>query len=380
VVVPLLDLRREREALRGEIDAAVAETLAEMQLLAGRHVRALESELAEQLGIGHVVGVASGTAALLLGLDAVGVRRGDRVILPANAFVAALEAVLWLGAQPILVDTEADGFGPDLAQIEASLPARAVLVVHLYGAAYDLCALRASCDRVGAALVEDGSHATGARNNGRAVGSFGTVGCFSAGVVKNLAAYGDAGFLTTDDGDLAAHLRLTRHHGQAAKNVHSLLAFNHRLDEIQAAILRVKLRHLEVRNRRRRDIAARYTEAFAALPVGVPEVAPGEEPVFHQYVLRSDARDELRSYLAERGIGTGVHYPTPLHRQPVWEQRCGRHAPLPRAERLAARVLSLPVFPEMTDEEVDLVIDAVCDFHSRGARPPQSSAAPHVAP
>jgi len=378
VRVPLLDLRRERAALRGELDAAIATTLAEMRLLGGEQVRAFEAEMARHLGVAHVAGVASGTAALLLGLAAAGVAAGDRVILPANAFVAALEAVLWLGARPILVDAQADGFAPDVAQIEAALPARAVLVVHLYGAAYDLTPLRALCAHAGAALVEDGSHSPGARRGGRAVGSFGDVGCFSAGVVKNLAAYGDAGFVSTQSAAIDAHIRLLRHHGQVEKNLHSRLGFNHRLDELQAAVLRVKLRHLEARNQRRRAIAARYSDAFAALPVQVPEAAADEEPIFHQYVLRSDARDHLRTHLAARGIETGIHYPTPLHRQPVWEQRYGRHPALPRAEGLAKRILSLPIFPEMAEEEVARVIAATREFFARIRRRPATISTRHA--
>jgi dTDP-4-amino-4,6-dideoxygalactose transaminase len=296
-------------------------------------------------------------------LAALGVEAGDRVILPANAFIAALESIRLLGARPVLVDTETDGFGPDLAAVERALPAKAVVIVHLYGAPLDLRTLDELCRSTGAHLVEDGSHAHGASRAGRFVGSFGAVGCFSAGVVKNLGAYGDAGFITTSRKEVADKVALLRNHGRLGKRAHRLYGFNSRLDELQAAVLRIKLPHLAARNRRRREIAAFYDTRFAALDLRVSPVAEDEVPVYHQYVVRSHRRDQLAAHLKARGVETGIHYPTPLHRQDAWVRTYGSHPSLPRSEKLAGEILSLPVFPGLTDAEVEYVAQSVEAFH-----------------
>jgi dTDP-4-amino-4,6-dideoxygalactose transaminase len=367
--IPLLDLKREHAEIAGEIDAAWREALAGMQLLGGRAVQAFEREIAAYLGVAFARGVSSGTDALLLGMEAVGVGPGDRVILPANAFVAALEAVRHLGAEPVLVDTAPDGFAPDAEAIAAALPARAVLVVHLYGHAFDVAAIRAACDLHGAVLVEDGSHAHGARRDGRTVGSFGAVGCFSAGVVKNLGAYGDAGFIATSDPAVADAVDLLRHHGQRSKGNHARYGYNARLDELQAVVLRVKLRRLDARNRRRAEIAAYYRERFSGLDLRLPRQDADEIAVYHQYVLRSSRRDELQRHLDERGVQTGIHYPIPLHRQDAWIRAYGNGFSFPRAERLASEVLSIPVFPDLNDAEVEEVANAVRSFFIARPRP-----------
>jgi dTDP-4-amino-4,6-dideoxygalactose transaminase len=360
--IPLLDLTRDYGAIRAELEAAWGAALRDMQLLRGREVAAFEAEIAAYLGTAHARAVASGTDALRLVLTAIGVGPGHRVILPANAFVAALEAVHARAAVPVLVDVENDGFAPDPDAIAAALPATAVLVVHLYGGALPLAPLVTRCEQHGTLLVEDASHAHGARRAGRAAGTFGIAGCFSAGVVKNLGAYGDAGFVTTNDPHLAETITLLRHHGQARKNEHVWYGGNSRLDELQAVVLRVKLRHLERRNARRRAIAAFYHERFAPLGIRVPLPDADEVPVYHQYVIRTPVRDQLQAHLAARGIETGVHYPVPLHRQPAWLRVYGESPPLPRAERLAREILSLPVFPDLTDAEVERVAAAVTSF------------------
>ena len=360
--IPLLDLKREHAEIAAELETAWRETLAGMQLLGGQTVQAFEREIADYLGVPYARGVSSGTDALLLGMEAVGIEPGDRVILPANAFVAALEAVRHLDAAPILVDAAPDSFAPDEEAIAAALPARAVVVVHLYGHAFDVAAIRAACDRHGAALVEDGSHAHGARRAGRSVGSLGAVGCFSAGVVKNLGAYGDAGFVTTSDAAVADAVELLRHHGQRRKGDHARYGYNARLDELQAVVLRVKLRRLDARNRRRAAIAAYYRERFSGLDLRVPHEDADEIAVYHQYVLRSPRRDELQRHLEGRGVQTGIHYPLPLHRQDAWVRAYGRDFSFPRAERLASEILSIPVFPDLTDAETEDVANAVRSF------------------
>jgi dTDP-4-amino-4,6-dideoxygalactose transaminase len=377
--IPLLDLSREHALIADEVQRAWAETMRDMHLLNGPQVAAFEREIAAYLGVAHARGTSSGTDALILALAALRIGAGDRVILPANVFIAALEAVHHVGARPVLVDAEADGFGPDREAIESALPARAVLVVHLYGAPLDLGQLGELCGRAGTHLVEDGSHAHGARRGGRFVGSVGTIGCFSAGVVKNLGAYGDAGFVTTDDAALASEIGRLQRHGQRAKNDHVRYGWNARLDELHAAVLRIKLRFLEPRNQRRRDIAAFYGERLAPLGLRVPGGGADEHAVYHQYVVRTEQRDALQAHLASRGIETGIHYPVPLHRQLAWTRAYGATGSFPRAERLAHEVLSLPVFPDLTDAEVETVADAVASFF-RGAalRPPRPPAADAV--
>jgi len=369
MAIPLLDLTREHAAIREEVQQAWSATLASMHLLKGDNVAAFEREIAAYVGTPFACGVASGTDALLLGVLGLGIGAGDEVIIHANAFTAAVEAVHHAGAQPVLVDVEADGLGPDADGVACAITPRtkAILVVHLYGSPLQLAPIDALAASHRLAIIEDGSHAHGAARDGRKVGTLGRVGCFSAGVVKNLGAYGDAGFVTTADAALQARLRLLQTHGQEKKNHHVLYGFNCRLDELQAAVLRIKLRYLEARNQRRRAIAAYYGERFAALDVRVPREHAGEVHVYHQYVIRTPHRDRLQAYLSAAGIETGIHYPVPLHRQPAWLRRYGESPSLRRAEQLAQEILSLPVFPDLTDAEVERVADGVCAFfHHHG--------------
>jgi dTDP-4-amino-4,6-dideoxygalactose transaminase len=364
MAIPLLDLKREYASIKDEVQDALAATLATMHLLKGENVTAFEREVAAYIGTAHASGVASGTDALLLAVLGLGLGAGDEVIIHTNAFAADLEAVHHAGAQPVLVDVEADGLGPDADAVARAITPRtkAILAVHLYGSPLQLDAVEAISRQHNLALIEDCSHAHGASRAGRRVGSVGRAGCFSCGVVKNLGAYGDAGFVTTSDAELLTRLRLLQTHGQEKKNHHVLYGFNSRLDEMQAAVLRVKLRHLDARNRRRRQIAAYYGERFGAFDVRVPRERPGEVHVYHQYVIRTPQRERLRTHLQAAGVESGVHYPVPLHRQPSWLRRYGESGPFPRAERLTDEILSLPVFPDLSDGEVDHVVGAVSSF------------------
>ena len=334
--VPLMDLRREYYAFRDELLAAFERVLGRMQLIGGEEVRAFESEMAAYLGVRHVRGVASGTDALWLAVAAAGIGAGDEVLVQANAFIAAVEALQRVGARPVPVDIRLDDLGPDPEDVAARLSprTRGLLVVHLYGLPVDPRPLLALAHEQPLVVVEDCSHAHGATLDGRRVGSFGAAGAFSLGVVKNLAAYGDAGMVATDDGELADRVRLFGNHGQAKKNEHALFGTNSRLDELQAAMLRVKLRVLDARNRRRAEIAYYYSERLHGLVVTPPE-DPSRSAVYHQYVVRTPQRDALRAYLAERDIETGIHYPVPIHRQPAWLRTFGEGPALPRAEQAA---------------------------------------------
>jgi dTDP-4-amino-4,6-dideoxygalactose transaminase len=362
--IPLLDLKREHASIAKEVQEAWAATLATMHLLNGENVAAFEREIAAYTGTPYAHGVASGTDALLLSVIGLGLGTGDEVIIQANAFAAAVEAVHHAGARPVLVDVEADGLGPDLDAVEQAITprTRAMIIVHLYGSPLPMTSILESVARHNLLLVEDCSHAHGAGRDGRKVGTFGSAGCFSSGVVKNLGAYGDAGFITTADPDLHARLRVLGTHGQQQKNRHVLYGFNSRLDELQAALLRVKLRYLDTRNHRRAEIAAYYSSRFAALDLRMPRPQPGEVHVYHQYVIRTTQRERLQAHLKAAGIETGIHYPVPLHRHPAWLRSYGESPALPRAERLAQEILSLPVFPDLTDAEVEQVADAVVGF------------------
>lgn len=364
--VPLIDLTREYRAHRQELLAACERVLTRMHLLGGDEVRAFESEMAAFLGVRHVRGVASGTDALILSVLAAGLRPGDEVILQANAFVAAVEALHRAGVRPVPVDIRLDDLGPDPDEVAARIGprTRGLLVVHLYGLPVDLRPLLPLVRERGLALIEDCSHAHGATLDGRRVGSFGLAGAFSLGVVKNLAAYGDAGLVSSDDDALAERVRFLGTHGQVKKNEHAFYGTNSRLDELHAAMLRVKLRTLAARNARRAEIAAYYGERLGDLVV-VPPADPSRTHVYHQYVIRTPRRDALRAYLAECDVETGVHYPVPIHRQPAWREVFGEPPTLPRAEQVAREILSLPVQADLTDEEVERVADGVVSFLRR---------------
>jgi dTDP-4-amino-4,6-dideoxygalactose transaminase len=364
--VALLDLSREYRAYRRELLAACERVLERMQLLGGDEVRSFESEMAAYLGVRHVRGVASGTDALALAMLAAGLGPGDEVLLQANAFVAAVEAIHLTGARPVATDIRLDDLGPDPENLTGRIGprTRAIVVVHLHGLPVDVGPVLALARERGLLLIEDCSHAHGATFDGRRVGSFGVAGAFSLGVVKNLAAYGDAGLVSSDDPGLVERVKLLGTHGQARKNEHELYGTNSRLDELHAAMLRVKLRGLDARNARRAEIAVHYTARLRGLLVTPPDEAHRTH-VYHQYVVRTPARDALRAHLTAREIETGVHYPVPIHRQPAWMRVYGDTPPLPHAEQAAREMLSLPVHADLTDAEVERVADAVEGFFGR---------------
>jgi dTDP-4-amino-4,6-dideoxygalactose transaminase len=361
--VALMDLTREYRAHRTELMAACERVFERMHLLGGEEGRAFEGEMAAYLGVRCVRGVASGTDALLLAILAAGLKPGDEVLIQANAFVAAIEALHSAGVRAVPVDIRLDDLGPDPDDLATRITerTRGILVVHLYGLPVDLGPILALAYERSLTVIEDCSHAHGATLDGRRVGSFGAAGAFSLGVVKNLAAYGDAGLVSTDDPELAERVRLIGTHGQVKKNEHALYGTNSRLDEIHAAMLRVKLRRLDARNRRRAEIAAYYGDRLRGLVITPPD-DPTRRHVYHQYVIRTSWRDALRTHLAERDIDTGVHYPTPIHRQPAWLEAYGPSPAMPGAEQAASEILSIPVHADLTDAEVERVADAVVSF------------------
>lgn len=372
-MIPPVDPAGEYAALRDEIDAALRDVFASGQFIGGPQVAAFEDELAAFVGATHAVGVANGTDALEIALAACGVGDGDLVAVPAFTFAATVEAVVRAGATPLLVDIGEEDFAIDVAALAARLQRgpgiRAVLPVHLYGHPADMQALLALRRQHGFALVEDAAQAHGARctidGQPRRVGGIGDVTCFSFYPTKNLGAAGDAGAITTGDETIARAARLIANHGDVAKYEHTLAdGRNSRLDALQAAILRIKLRRLDEWNAARRRIAAAYDAGLAGAALRLPRQRPGAECVFHQYTVRVADRDRVQSELRGRGIVAGVHYPRAIHQQPGFA-RFAENDGYPVATRAAAEVLCLPIFPLMKEADTQAVIAALLDIVGR---------------
>jgi dTDP-4-amino-4,6-dideoxygalactose transaminase len=361
--VPQIDLRVGYLALKRELDEAVARVLDSGWYILGSEVAAFEAEFAAYIGVGHAVGVANGTDALALALSGLGVGAGDAVATVSHTAVATVAAIEMAGATPVLVDIDPLRFTLDadaLEQVMSARPIRAVVVVHLYGQSADIERIVAIARRFGAAVIEDCSQAHGATCAGRRLGRFGDVAAYSLYPTKNLGALGDGGIVATDDPALAERIAALRQYGWRERYVSEVAGVNSRLDEIQAAVLRVKLQHLEAHNGRRRAIAARYDRALADSGLQLPARAAGCEHVFHQYVIRSSRRTALQQRLRDAGIASNVHYPVPIHLQPAYRDRIATAAGgLPHTEAAAASVLSLPMYPQLADAQVDAVCDAV---------------------
>jgi dTDP-4-amino-4,6-dideoxygalactose transaminase len=358
--IPMVDLSAEYALLEAELLPAIESVLASGHYVQGPNVKAFEQEVAAYLGVRHAIGVASGTDALVLALRAAGVTTGDEVITTSFSFFATASAIAMTGATPVFVDIDPATYNLDPANVEAAITSRtrAVLPVHLYGQAADLQPLLATCARHGLRLIEDCAQAMGADYRGRKVGAWGQAACLSFYPSKNLGAFGDGGMVVTDDDAFAARVRLLAAHGSRSRYRHEVLGGNSRLDELQAAVLRVKLRHLDEFNRRRRDHARRYRQALAGLALQLPVEAGFGAHVYHQFTVASDARESIGAALARQGIASAVHYPLPLHRQPLW-QAAYAQLHLPRAEHAAQRVLSLPMSPLLAPERIDAVGRAV---------------------
>jgi dTDP-4-amino-4,6-dideoxygalactose transaminase len=372
--IPMLDLRAQFESIAPEIRAAVEGVLTAQQFVLGPQGEALEHEIAEACGTRHGVGLASGTEALELGLHACGVKAGDEVIVPAFTFIATGSAVSALGARPVFADIEPASFNLDPDQIEARITprTRAIVVVHLFGLAADMYPILAIGEKHGIPVVEDNAQSFGAAYQGRKTGSMGRLGCLSFYPSKNLGAYGDAGMIVTSDEKLAARLRSLRNHGQTGQYLSTERGWNSRLDELQAAILRVKLRHMADWTAARQAHARMYDTLLKDLPgIVLPRVPPGREHVYYLYTIRvtgaassapraNDRGDEVRSDLVQqrlkaRGVSSTVYYPVPLHLQPLYASLGGKPGELRVSERAAREVLSIPMYPELTREQVERV-------------------------
>ncbi len=358
--IPIADPAAEYRELAGEIDAAVRRVLASGRYILGPEGEALEAELAAYVGAPHAVGVASGTDALHLALRAAGIGPGDEVVVPAFTFIATAEAVSYTGARPVFADIDAATYCVHARTLEAKLTpqTRAVIAVHLYGQCAPMDEISRVCVERDLVLVEDCAQALGADWGGRRAGSWGDFGCFSFYPTKNLSAAGDAGMLTTREGRHAERVRMLRHHGSRQSYLHDVIGYNSRLDELQAAILRVKLAHLERFNAERAVLARRYTERLAGVPLELPAAHGRGRHVWHQYTVRSSRREALREALERAGVASGIYYPLPLHRQPAYAG-AGAELSLPAAEDAARAVLSLPIFPQLGEAGVERVCNAV---------------------
>jgi dTDP-4-amino-4,6-dideoxygalactose transaminase len=377
--IPLLDLHRQYQQIREEVLAAVERVCASQQFVLGTEVEALENEIAAFTGASAAVGCASGTDALWLALLAAGVQAGDAVITTAFSFFASASAIVRAGARPVLVDVDPEtlNLDPDLVKARlrsgGSYKVRALLPVHLYGQCANMVRLQQIADEFKLSVIEDAAQAIGAKWRGRNAGSMGMAATFSFYPTKNLSAYGDAGLVTTRDLNLAEHMRRLRNHGSPRRYHHEEVGWNCRMDAIQAAILRVKLPHVESWNQQRRQRAATYDGLLvdAGLvskdsnsPVRPLRTSPHAFHVFHQYVIRAHRRDELRKFLGDRKIGTEVYYPIPLHLQPSFAYLGYSAGDLPESERASGEVLALPMFPELTEAEQKCVVESIAEFYS----------------
>ena len=366
--VPLLDLKAQYAPLREEVLAAIARVCDSQRFIGGEEVDALERELAGMLGVAHVIGVSSGTDALLVALMALGVGPGDEVVTSPYSFFATGGSVARLGARPVFVDIDPATFNIDALQVDAACsPAtKAIVPVHLFGLVADMAPILDVARRRGVAVVEDAAQAIGARRDGRPAGSFGELGCFSFFPSKNLGAFGDGGAVSTNDGALARQLRMLRNHGSEPKYFHKMIGGNFRLDALQAAVLRVKAPHLAAWTDGRRRNADKYRQMMKASGVDAHVRAPVEPPgcfhIYNQFVVTVSRRDELRAHLKSRGVDTEIYYPLPLHLQECFASLGYRTGQFPHAESAARESLALPVYGELSDQQLEHVVGAVAEF------------------
>lgn len=363
-MIPILELKRQYQSIKSEIDEAVAAVLESGWFVLGKQLEAFEQEFAAYCGTAFAVGVGSGVEAIHLALLACGIGPGDEVITVAHTAVPTALGISFAGATPVFVDTLPDTYLMDVDQVADKITdcTRAILPVHLYGLPADMDPLLELGRSRGIAVIEDAAQAHGASYKQKKAGAIGDVGCFSFYPSKNLGAFGEAGMVTTDDEAVAETVRMLRNYGQEDRYHHKYKGYNSRLDEMQAAILRVKLKHLDEWSRRRREIAGSYNEGLGLSSVITPVDRVGREHVYHLYVVRSTQRDALREHLKEQDVGTQIHYPIPVHLQEAYADLGLGEGALPVTERAANEILSLPIYPELTADEVGQVIEAVNSF------------------
>ncbi len=365
-MIPFVDLRAQYLSIKAEIDEAIARVLDTTAFVLGREVEAFERAFAEYVGAEYCVGLNSGTAAVQLAVMACGIGAGDEVIVPANTFFASAEGVSTAGATPVFVDADAVSFNIDPARIEAAITerTRAIMPVHLYGQSADLDPIFEIAARHNLTVIEDAAQAHGTLYKGKRVGALSRAGCFSFYPGKNLGAYGEGGAVVTNDPEVARRVRLLRDHGSEQKYRHEVVGYNFRLEGIQGAVLNVKLGHLDHWNDLRRAHAARYNELLSESGLELPREMPYGRHIYHLYVVQTEERDALQQKLNAAGVQTGIHYPVPIHLQPAYASMGHKPGDFPEAERQAQRVLSLPMFPELTDEQIEKVTESISNQQS----------------
>jgi dTDP-4-amino-4,6-dideoxygalactose transaminase len=363
-VVPFIDLKQQYAGIKAEIDSAVLRTLGSTQFVLGAEVTAFENEFARYCATEHAIAVSSGTSALHLAFLAAGVGPGDEVITAPMTFVATVAAIGYCNARPVFVDIDPVTYTMDPAQLEAAITPRtkAIAPVHLYGQMADMTPILAIARRYGLKVIEDAAQAHGAEYQGRRAGSLGDAACFSFYPGKNLGAYGEGGAVTTNDAEFAHRIRVLRDWGQEGKYNHVVKGFNYRMDGIQGAILKTKLRYLDEWTRRRMQNADALLRCLRDSGVQLPATRPGSRHVWHVFGVLSERRAELQAHLTSRGIQTGIHYPYPVHLLPAWAELGYREGDFPCAEKVAAQELSLPMFPELSGEQIGEICEAVHEY------------------
>jgi len=363
VKVPYCDLTAQYELLRAEISSALDAVCGRATFILGEQVEQFEHDFAEYCGVKHCVALNSGTSALHLALLAAGIGAGDEVITTSNTFIATAEAIDYTGATPVFVDIHPSTANIDPAQIERAITprTRAIIPVHLYGRPADLDAIIEIADRGRLTLIEDACQAHGARYHGKPVGGFGQSAAFSFYPGKNLGAYGEGGALTTNDDEIAKLARSLRSHGETTRYQHAYVGYNYRMDGFQGAVLNVKLKHLDEWTAKRQKYAALYRQLLAEAAVDLPEDAPDTDCVYHLFVVYVNERDRVRAELGERGVQTAVHYPKPVHLQEAFQHLGYRPGSLLHTERACDRVLSMPIFPEISEEQVEYAARALVE-------------------
>jgi len=364
--IPLVDLKAQYQSIKGDIEPVVLDVMQRAAFVLGKEVKDLEEAFALYCQVSYAVGVDSGYSALELILRAYDIGPGDEVITTPNTFIATALAISTCGAKPVFVDVDPKTFNLDPTKLEDAITpsTRAVLPVHLYGQPADMDPINEIASRHDLLVIEDACQAHGARYKGRPTGSLGHAAAFSFYPGKNLGAYGDGGMVVTFDEEVAEKIRVFRHVGQSGKNVHSVKGYNHRLDNLQAAVVLTKLPYLDSWNDSRRRAATHYHSLLKDLPIEIPQVMDSVEHVFHLYVIRTEKRDELDRYLNERGIDTGIHYPTPIHLQPAYKELGHQPGDFPVSEAFANEILSLPMYPELSEEQIKHIVDVMKEFAS----------------
>lgn len=365
MAIPLVNLRKQYAPLKDEILSGIAQVFEGMMLFLGENVQALEKEFAQFCGASYGVGVSDGTAALQILLRAMDIGPGDEVITVSHTFIATVEAILLVGAKPVFVDIDPVTYLMDVSQVEAMITpnTKAILPVHLYGQMVDMDPLLRLATKYKLRIIEDACQAHGAEYHGRKAGSIGDAAAFSFYYSKNLGAYGEGGFITTNDPELYRRVRMIRDHGSERRYYHDLVGMNARLDEIQAVVLRAKLPHLTEWNHLRRAHASLYDQLLRDFQAITPVERAGNTHIYHLYVIRISRRDELQAWLKEHNIFTGIHYPIPNHLQPSMRFLGYKPGDIPVTEQIVPEIISLPMFAELTDEEIKAVVDSIKAFY-----------------